>query len=479
MARTLNTATWQPLAVDPSTLTVRVTGLKADPATTVDTVTAAVDADGVDLPDRFDSVLVLEGIETGDGRMIEVGALSHRELPIPLMFQPQDKGHFESFAVGKIENIVKVDGKDGAVEHHANGSFDLGSEEGREAARMVRDQVVRWVSVDLEVFEWEFREAGDCADTDELPLLLLTAGDTVTADAGDPDRCRFVDVVVSGRIMGATVVPFPAFAGAVIVPEGVEIPAATDDGRPVVACAGPDAPPSDWFTDPTLNGPTRLTVTDDGEVYGHAAQWSRCHIGYQDRCLTAGELKSKTDYGYFHTGTIITDTGEKVAVGQLTAGCGHADLGHSLHDAQAHYDDGPGAFVWADVRVGEDEHGLWYHGSLRPGLTSEQVAHVRALAVSGDWRPVGSGNELVAITSVTVPGFPIVAAGRARMNEHGLVAAAGLGILTDTDCGCDDAVDLDGILDRLARVEAVTRELEPDARARVMENIRKMDSTSG
>lgn len=41
------------------------------------------------------------------------------------------------------------------------------------------------------------------------------------------------------------------------------------------------------FADPHLSGPTALTVTADGRVYGHLATRDVCHIGYGDRCVAA------------------------------------------------------------------------------------------------------------------------------------------------------------------------------------------------
>ena len=42
---------------------------------------------------------------------------------------------------------------------------------------------------------------------------------------------------------------------------------------PVTASADVFRPPAAWFADPSLSLPTPITVTDDGRIYGHAAQW--------------------------------------------------------------------------------------------------------------------------------------------------------------------------------------------------------------
>jgi hypothetical protein len=40
-----------------------------------------------------------------------------------------------------------------------------------------------------------------------------------------------------------------------------------------------------WFRNPHLDGPTPLTVTDDGRVYGHLALWGTCHTGFDGVCI--------------------------------------------------------------------------------------------------------------------------------------------------------------------------------------------------
>ena len=84
---------------------------------------------------------------------------------------------------------------------------------------------------------------------------------------------------------------------------------------------------------------------------------------------------------------------------------GHADLSVRANDAAAHYDH-TGAAI-ADVHMGQDDHGIWFAGILRPGVTSEQIHALQAAQLSGDWRAIGGELELVAALVVNVPGFPI------------------------------------------------------------------------
>lgn len=188
----------------------------------------------------------------------------------------------------------------------------------------------------------------------------------------------------------------------------------------VASAATTDLPKKAWFENPQLDKLTPLTVTKDGQVYGHAAGWGVCHIG-MDRCTLAP--KSASQYAYFHTGVLETDEGD-ISVGNLTFSTGHADLNLGWRPATEHYDN-TGA-VFADVRAGEDKFGIWIAGQMRPGLTPEQIREFRAAGLSGDWREIGGVPEMVAALAVNVQGFPIprtaMAASGTRVTA--LVAAA-------------------------------------------------------
>lgn len=525
---------------------------------------AVLDAEGKPLPHRFSLVVIAEGERTLDGRELAVGGGTWRELPIPLMLDVDEHAMHGGQAVGMIDHLERVVADDGVTEIRGGGTFDLGSESGREAARLVRDQVVRWVSADTEAIEVDQILEGDGCELEDGDLPSIIAAD---------HPCEVTLRFLEYRIMGVTIVAFPAFPRAVIVPEGAEIPAGSDGGRPaavaavigttdlpvaerdtewdgagaarrvfelctdddgavdadcvaraflwrdddadpttqaayklgvadvidgrlqivprgVAATAGgrgvdaadipdddkdrirvricslydrirdefpdwgecpfddedatvrasalavPEAPPAAWFSDPGLPGPTPLTITDEGRVFGHAALKGTCHVGRTDTCLEPPE--SLSGYAYFRTGAVRTAEGELVPVGQITLGGGHAPLSFGARAAADHYDNAGAAVV--DVAAGDDEHGIWIAGALRPGVTPEQVRALRASSLSGDWRTIGGALELVALLCVNVPGFPVpraVAASgvlaafpgrRARIREgtpYALVAAAG------------------------------------------------------
>lgn len=162
-------------------------------------------------------------------------------------------------------------------------------------------------------------------------------------------------------------------------------------------------PPAEWFTDPKLSLPTPITVTDEGRIYGHAAQWGSCHIGQDDVCV---QPPHEDDHPYYRTGEVVCADGSRVAVGQITVGTGHAPLHYGAVPAAEHYDN-TGAAV-ADVAVGNDENGIWVAGCVRPGADPLRVYELQAAGqVSGDWRRIGGQLRLVGLLAVNVPGFPV------------------------------------------------------------------------
>jgi len=182
-----------------------------------------------------------------------------------------------------------------------------------------------------------------------------------------------------------------------------------------------DAPQAVWFEDPRLDGPTGLTVTDDGRVFGHGALWGSCHTGFGNACVNPPE---ELAHDYYRLGEILCAGGERVPVGQITLGTGHAPTsGMSWRGAMEHYDN-TGSVV-ADVATGNDAHGIWVAGALRPGVTAAQVRELMGAKLSGDWRKIAGQLRLVAFLAVNVPGFPVprVKAGVFAGDQLSLTAA--------------------------------------------------------
>lgn len=343
------------------------------------------DGESPELEAEWQSVIAFEDVETVDGRLYSAGCFGWRELPIPLTWGATDD-HYDDRVVGQVVEIERQ-----GDELRAIGTFDLDDEFGREAARKVGNQTVRWVSVEYDPpEEWELVERGE-EDT--------------------------LFIVHKARIAKVCMVDHPAFLGCVIVPGSAEIPALAEDGRPaadvsveasaIVACAAPDAPPAAFFADPGLGEPTPHTITADGRIYGHLYAWDSCHQGRPGACLRPPR---DADLSAFMGGEVVTAEGTSVAVGQIIAGTGHAPKGlDTVAATQEWYDGRPGAVVIADVAVGADEIGVWYSGALGP-ITEGQLAQARARKLSADLRPDGPGGayRLAAITAgILVAGWPI------------------------------------------------------------------------
>lgn len=211
------------------------------------------------------------------------------------------------------------------------------------------------------------------------------------------------------------------------------------------ATAPPVAPPDEWFALP--GGHTDaydVVIEDDGRVHGYpAATWDACHLSFPDECVTPP--RSQTDYAYFKVGNILTASGERVRTGPLTLKGGHAAGNLTAAKAMAFYDDTQSAF--ADVTVGEDEHGIWVAGSLRPDSTPEAIRAAMASGFSGDWRMIGNNYELIALSAVNTPGF------RRRIDlteNFGMVASMIL------DMPRDAADDADLVVERTTTTEEIT-----------------------
>lgn len=171
----------------------------------------------------------------------------------------------------------------------------------------------------------------------------------------------------------------------------------------LMAAAAPAAPPKAWFDEPKMDRPEPLHIEDDGRVWGLVASWDTCHVGIGDSCVKPP--KSLTSYAYFHTGEVKTAEGDRIAVGRLTYGGGHAAPNLGYRAAAEHYDrtSNTGAYV----RAGENQFGIWVAGMLAPDVDDAAVMKMRAAPLSGDWRRVGANLEMVAALHVNTAGFPI------------------------------------------------------------------------
>jgi len=400
--------------------------------------------------------IIIEGVQTGDGRLIVEGATDWMELPLP--FIPVH-GSDES-----IGNVTSIERKGQYIV--ATGTLDDATETGAQMVRQMDEGVApmgtRWgVSIEPDDYAFEIvdttiveADAEPPPDGEESLTVVLASyvgrgvlpersrngliWDAFRAAAGDgePDgvvvyedaQDNIIERVTRLRIRALAGTTTPAFADAYIEldPVAVSVPGTpppTVTPEPVVAAFAAAAAikfPRSAFTVDEPDYVTALTVLDDGTWFGHVHEDGACHIGYPGRCVTAPP--SPSGYEFFNrTGGIVDcDDGVSLRVAAFMLDINHAPLNATVGQVQTHYDPYANTeCVWGFGRVREGKHGPFACGVLRPDLTAGRLTLLKACGqVSGDWRD----GELYACQAVPRPGLPI--------ERHDLVASA-------RACDCD------------------------------------------
>jgi 2'-5' RNA ligase len=231
-----------------------------------------------------------------------------------------------------------------------------------------------------------------------------------------------------------------------LTPQSFTAEGLTDGVRALYASAGNDdlgAPPDEAFEDPGFDGPTPVAITAsvDGKwqiIRGHAALFDTCHLSFPNTCVTAPYEES---HDYYRLGEVVTASGARLAVGTITLGTGHAPaFGTNAQQAMEHYDN-TGSQV-AIVASGNDDHGIWVAGVVKPGTSAARVMELSAAKLSGDWRRLGGKLRLVGMLAVNVPGFPVPRV-RAQVTDGRQLSLVAAGVLPD-------ASSLQAGLDRVA-----------------------------
>lgn len=374
-------------------------------------------------------VLVVEGVETGDGRIIEKGGLTWRDLPLPLMATDvTDDGHDGAKLVGQITEIYR-DPTDEARVLGKTRKIKSDDAEVKRLQQLIDDGELRGISVDMDQLDAELEITVTPIDEDAEPELNDDGDEVVKLPMGG-EKLR----IRKARIMGATAVPFPAFAEAKLIASADALVATAVTPQPADAdefpITAPVAPPAHWFDDPGFTKPTPMSVEADGYVRGHIALWNSCHRGF-DTCTPPPRAPGGS-YAQFHTGEIVTAEGTRLAVGNITVDAGHAPLDRSALGAREHYDHT--GWIGADGRCGEDQFGIWFAGALRPELPPTKIRALLAADVSGDWRRIDNALQLIGLASVPVPGF--VKTRVAAAHVEALVASVPV-------CEADDPADVE------------------------------------
>lgn len=395
--------------------------------------------------------IVFEGVVTGDNRVFNANSINWQEetLPWPLRWQrASGQGHAGSVPVGRVDKLERKE--DGSIHGYGVIIPEL-NDEAAEYLRILEAGVGGGCSVDGDSAQFEILEQEKGQPRVEFSSMRLRALSCVDIPAFDgarihligPEPTELADEATEEPLETidldelATKKPFPfekkedgakdeedsedkdeedkdekspqdnfkamiAAKKAKGAKKKVEASYGWNIDEALVASAIPTLPSTTSFLDPEFAGPTALTVTPDGRVFGHLALFNTCHIGFPGTCI---KPPKGSKYQYFHTGQIETAEGDLVEVGRLTFKTGHADMSASPRIAAEHYDN-TGA-VAADVRAGEDKFGIWVVGALRPHLTDEDIRAFRCAPLSGDWRRIAGKLELVGALGVNTPGFPV------------------------------------------------------------------------
>lgn len=380
-------------------------------------------------PFDWEGVLTVEGVMSGDSRMIGDGALTWRTLPVPLMLQTVNAPGHDGAAI--CGSIVEVERQGHTI---VGRGYFSSNEAGQMARALLSEGTLRGVSVDIDSVQMVFADPSGAELSPDEAMEAQMFG-------GGPE---VVEMIVSGRVMGATLTPFPAFqeafvylldetadahetlvasaAGPIwrasraadIAPAGQHRLAAL-----VASAAGPDpdAPPAEWFQLLPMDEPQPFEVHADGRCYGLVAQWGTCHIGDSTRCTP---VPRNNDFRTFYTGKKVqTAEGTMLSVGPIIMDTVHPNLLAQASDAQAFYAH-TGCAV-ADVRLYTNEHGIVAAGALRPDVDPSQVRRLRASDISPDWRPINGELRLVSLLAVNTSGFLVegIAASAGRFQPWG------------------------------------------------------------
>lgn len=405
----------------------------------------------------WEGVICVTGTPTGDRRQFD--SLSWAELPLPLRRNIVESHggipQTQAVLVGRIDQIEMRQN-----EVWASGVIDLGSDAGRETARLMGTReapgFLRGVSIDGD------EEPGNPATIESV--FPADCADLAMADGApsmeDMDRCMEPELSIWShvRVRGATLTDVPALAqanlyltdGASEMPDELEReatmptqmaasgePTMADVVESLTAAAAtiviPDLPPAWWFDQPTdMPEIGAITVTDEGRLYGLLAPGGVAHRGMEKRTAAPTRNVDYTRWMNRPTRVEMPDgSTARMATGPITMNCGHVSpVGPRARDAAAtlaQYDDS--CSIFATACVGEDGRGnVWIAGAVLADVTASQVARALACQLSGDWRPHRDRQgwrELCGALLVPVPGFPVANRGaRVTMQGEALVASA-------------------------------------------------------
>lgn len=411
-----------------------------------------------------EGVIAVEGDPTGDGRMIELGALRWEGvLPIPILFDRNDGDH-DGPTIGAITDIERRD--NGVV--WGAGYLSASDDEDTQANVLRATELLQegavGVSIRFDSEDVEVRVKRSLIEDVAVEEASVDAAETETDDAGERiivARYSADDVLyvtTDARVRHLAIVDTAAFSDGHLSVTGA------------VAAAGVIGDWSgreSWFLDPQFGDfsvdprlrydPDRdrwscpPTLTDDGRAYGHITPQGICLRGRPDRCV----IPPDGDLEGFMRGRAPAAGGLRTGV--ICVGGSHCGVGVGAEEATRFYDQTGRAVI--DCRVGKDRYGIWFAGMARPGASKEDLYAFAASDVSGHWEYTRRNRmSLVGLPAVNVGGFP---KGYLTYDEYraGLGVAAAASI--EDGCGTWDSLSADesSVDARLSRIELALGEM--------------------
>lgn len=213
----------------------------------------------------------------------------------------------------------------------------------------------------------------------------------------------------------------------------VELRAEVDSYRQ--AGAGPHVFPARMFTKFDYVGPSRLSISPDGEVTGHAILWGKTHRANSN--WTAAP-NPRDDLSEWLVGATHLDDGRIIKTGVLVSDGLHGPAhqrGASADSVRRMIEST--ACQTAALNAWPDQWGIAVHGSTLPGVTVEQATRAMAGCPSVDQRDLGDGRGFVTMGVLCVSTCGFSPASSVVTMEDGepvrrLVASA----TPEAGCGC-------------------------------------------
>jgi hypothetical protein len=374
---------------------------------------------------EFDMVVGRRGQSYRDmrGNAMADALWSTLQLPAALFFQPDNvPAHHGAVRIGELNTITIPDEEDGEITatgvlYDGRPGMDRVQPWVAEAMALAADGAI-WPSVDPAVIELQDNGDGEAsvlrADIPGVTLVSMPAftGTSITLRPG-------AEPVEDDDDFGVTEV----LADDSMAPEAAALVAAAEAAEAVLIAAANatvrEPLPADAFTEPELDGYQPGYRIEGSHIYGHLTNRAACHRSWPASCVTPPE--SPSNYAVANRYEVTTSAGP-LEVGRVTTGLGAIGAGCTCHGggviddhycpasrsaaaAIAHYDQ---LHTIADVMIGENESGsVWVAGILRGTLPDGAPRVLQRRVWSGDWRPWGTGSELVEVLALdhAEPGF--------------------------------------------------------------------------